>query len=106
MLRVYYFAKAPIHATYGRLMLKFLFAKRPQEEEAVAETQRETLVRLVRELNEALAALPEKPRVIVDPETGELDLDLPETLPDEALALPAPQETETDSAKRTGDEPA
>jgi len=48
----------------------------------------------------AIAALPEKPRLIIDPATGELEADLPETLPDEALALPAPD------AKTTDDKPA
>jgi len=81
-------------------MLRFLFGMRPSSEEAAAETQRETLERLVRDLNAAIAALPQKPRLIIDPATGKLELDLPETLPDEALALPAPD------AKTTDDKPA
>jgi len=81
-------------------MLRFLFGMRPQSEGAATETQRERLERLIRELNAAIAALPEKPRLIIDPATGELEADLPETLPDEALALPAPD------AKTTDDKPA
>ncbi|MGC9371325.1 MAG: hypothetical protein ACP5DX_17480 [Paracoccaceae bacterium] len=80
--------------------MRFLFGMRPPTEDAVAETQREALERLVRDLNAAIAALPEKPRLIIDPATGKLELDLPETLPDEALALPAPD------AKTTDDKPA
>jgi hypothetical protein len=37
-----------------------------------------------------MAGLADKPRLTVDMETGELTLDLPEQMPDEALALPAP----------------
>lgn len=87
-------------------MLRFLFGMRPQSEETAAETQRETLERLVRELNAAIAALPEKPGLIIDPAKCELTLDLPETLPDEALALPAPETTETDDKPASGDEAA
>lgn len=77
-------------------MLRFLFGMRSPTEEAAAETQREALERLVRDLNAAIAALPEKPRLIIDPATGKLELDLPETLPDEALALPAPGTKDAD----------
>ena len=85
-------------------MLRFLFGMRPQSEDAAIETQRERLERLIRELNAAIAALPEKPRLIIDPATGELEADLPETLPDEALALPAPGEADADDkpAPETG----
>lgn len=71
-------------------MFKFLFGKKP-EEAVVVETQRETLERLIKELNDALDALPEKPVVTVSPETGQIGLVLPEHLPDEALSLPAPE---------------
>ena len=71
-------------------MLKFLFGGR-KPAEAKPETQREAFARLVGDLNEAIAALPEKPKFVIDPETGSFELILPEQLPDEALALPAPE---------------
>lgn len=70
-------------------MFRFLFGGR-NVEDVVAESQREELERLTGEFNKAMDALPEKPKLIIDPATGHLALDLPETLPDEALALPAP----------------
>jgi len=69
-------------------MLKFLF--RGREKSAVVETQRQRLERIVTELNDAIDGLPVKPRVTLDPVTGHIELHLPEQLPDEALALPAP----------------
>ncbi|WP_095589199.1 hypothetical protein [Actibacterium ureilyticum] len=71
-------------------MLKFLFGGR-KPAEAKPETQREAFARLVGDLNEAIVALPEKPKFVIDPETGGFELVLPEQLPDEALALPAPE---------------
>jgi hypothetical protein len=70
-------------------MLRFLFGAKPAAA-AKPETQREAFTRLLEDLNTAIAALPEKPKVIVDPQTGRLDLELPERLPDETLALPSP----------------
>lgn len=72
-------------------MLKFLFGGR-KPVEATPETQREAFTRLVGDLNEAIAGLPEKPKFVIDPATGGFELLLPEQLPDEALALPAPEE--------------
>ncbi len=72
-------------------MLRFLFGGR-KEEEAKVETQRETFTRLVTELNELMDGMAEKPKVTIDPNDGSLAFDLPETMPDEALALPAPEE--------------
>jgi hypothetical protein len=69
-------------------MLKFLF--RGRETNAVVETQRQRFERIVTELNDAIDGLPVKPRVTLDPVTGHFELHLPEQLPDEALALPAP----------------
>lgn len=77
-------------------MLGFLFGRRPKAVEPVVETQREELERLVQELNAAMAVLPQKPRLLIDLATGGLELDLPETLPDEALALPAPRTDDSD----------
>jgi len=72
-------------------MLRFLFGTKPTAA-AKPETQREAFARLLADLNAALAELPEKPKVTIDPATGGIELHLPEQLPDEALALPAPEE--------------
>ena len=76
-------------------MFKFLRFGRGKKTEVAIETQRQTFERLVRELNEALDTLPEKPAVTIDPATGHVAFDLPEHFPDEALALPAPTPEET-----------
>lgn len=90
-------------------MLKFLFGGRGK---AVVETQRQTIERLSAELNSAIELLPVKPRVTLDPETGHIELHLPEQMPDEALALPAPDspekpaDTDEDTPKSDGKEVA
>ncbi|MEP3347802.1 MAG: hypothetical protein ABJN34_02220 [Litoreibacter sp.] len=71
-------------------MFKFLFRGRGKD--AVVETQRQSFERIVSELNAAIDGLPVKPRVTLDPATGHVGLQLPEQMPDEALALPAPEE--------------
>lgn len=68
-------------------MLKFLFRKSAQAE---AVNQRKSLENLLANLNDILRDMPEKPLVIVDANSGEITLDLPDQMPDEALALPAP----------------
>ena len=78
-------------------MLKFLFGTR-KTDEPVPETQRQVFERLQRDLNDAIDGLPEKPKVTLDPATGHIALDLPETLPDEALALPSPEEKPDETA--------
>ncbi|MEM1234824.1 MAG: hypothetical protein AAGH70_11935 [Pseudomonadota bacterium] len=90
-------------------MLKFLFGTKPGA--AKAETQRDTFERLVKELNEAIVVLPQKPKVTVDPNTGAVSFEAPEHFPDEALALPKPAEAadapapnpQTDEAAATED---
>ena len=72
-------------------MFKFLKFGRGSKSKVVIETQRQTFERLVGELNEAIAALPEMPAVTINPVTQELSFALPENFPDEALALPAPE---------------
>ena len=72
-------------------MFKFLFGKKGAAK-AVIETQRETVTRTVEELNAILALMADKPKIGVDLNTGMLTVDLPEQMPDEALALPAPEE--------------
>ena len=71
-------------------MFKFLFGKKGGK--AVIETQRETVVRSVDALNAVLAGMADKPKIGVDLNSGMLTVDLPEQMPDEALALPAPEE--------------
>lgn len=72
-------------------MLRFLFGTKPTQPVKV-ETQRETFKRLVEELNDAIAALPVKPKLTIDTGTGAFSFETPEQFPDEALALPAPAE--------------
>ncbi|WP_298261616.1 hypothetical protein [uncultured Litoreibacter sp.] len=86
-------------------MFKFLFKGRNKE--VVVETQRQNFERLVTELNDAIDALPVKPRVTLDPTTGHVELHLPEQMPDEALALPAPvEDVTTEDEIATDDVPA
>ena len=82
-------------------MLRFLFGTKPSTPVKV-ETQRETFDRLVSELNEALEALPIKPKVTIDPATGRVAFEAPEHFPDEALALPAPNEDEAPASQSEG----
>ena len=71
-------------------MFKFLFEKMGAK--AVVETQRETVNRAVDELNAVLALMGDRPKIAVDLNSGALSVELPDQMPDEALALPAPQE--------------
>jgi hypothetical protein len=100
-------------------MFKFLFRKAKDEVEVVKETQRETISRAMGEVNDILAVMHPKPKVSVNLESGLIELDLPEQMPDEALALPAPEkpaevedapetasDTSPDTASDTGPEPA
>ena len=70
-------------------MLKFLFSKVGGK--AKIETQRGTVTRAVEELNSVLALMADKPVVGVDLNSGLITVDLPDQMPDEALALPAPE---------------
>lgn len=69
-------------------MFKFLFGKTGAK--TVIETQRQTVERALGELNTVLALMADKPVVGVDLNTGVITVDLPEQMPDEALALPSP----------------
>lgn len=71
-------------------MFKFLFGKKDKAPEVKIETQRETVLRAQKELNDILITLSPKARITVCPEDGSFEIDLPEHMPDEALALPAP----------------
>ncbi|MFT6423860.1 MAG: hypothetical protein ACJAX9_000206 [Celeribacter sp.] len=87
-------------------MFKFLKFGRGAKSNVVIETQRQSFERLVGELNEAIAALPDMPAVTVNPVSNEISFALPETFPDEALALPAPEEVAEETAKDAADEAA
>ncbi len=56
----------------------------------VKENQRQTVQRALAEVNEVVALMDAKPKIVIDPATGAVELELPEQMPDEALALPAP----------------
>lgn len=71
-------------------MFKFLFGNKAEAPEIKRETQRETILRAQSEINEILATLSPKPRITIYPEEGSFTIDLPEQMPDEAKALPAP----------------
>jgi hypothetical protein len=58
----------------------------------VVETQRQTIDRALSEVNVIVALLDPKPMITINPQTGSLALELPEQMPDEALALPAPKD--------------
>ena len=71
------------------------------EVKVVPETQREMVVRAVGEVNTVLLSLDPKPKISFDPATGAIELALPEQMPDEALALPAPNEAGSDAMDTT-----
>ncbi len=83
-------------------MLRFLFGGRKKPDVKI-ETQRETFSRLVAELNEAIDALPDKPRVTIDPRSGHILPEAPEHFPDEALALPSPEPEPEAASKDAGE---
>ena len=84
-------------------MFKFLFGKAGGK--VKIETQRDTVVRVVEELNSVLALMADKPVVGLDLNTGLITVDLPDQMPDEALALPAP-EPEPEVAPKEDDKKA
>ncbi len=69
-------------------MLKFLFSRSAGD--LKIEPQRVVVTRALTDLNSILAGLDPKPKITLDPETGAISIDLPVQMPDEALALPAP----------------
>jgi hypothetical protein len=72
-------------------MFKFLFGRKDDAPKIVRETQRQTAERALRELNEVLAGLSPKAKITIYPDEGTLTIELPEQMPDEARALPAPE---------------
>ncbi len=65
---------------------------------AVTETQRQTIERALAEVNAVVALMAVKQKVTIDPATGSVALELPEQMPDEALALPAPEAEASENA--------
>jgi len=74
-------------------MFKFLFGGKDGAAQVKKETQRETVLRAQKELNEVLTTLSPKARITIVPEEGTVTVQLPEQMPDEAKALPAPKAT-------------
>ncbi|MEL6912970.1 MAG: hypothetical protein AAFP13_00575 [Pseudomonadota bacterium] len=77
-------------------MLRFLFGKKPGNP---VETQRETFERQVKDLTATIEAMPVKPRVTVDPNTGEVSFEAPDQFADEALALPKPDKADEENGE-------
>jgi hypothetical protein len=72
-------------------MFKFLFGKSEKATpQPVLESQRETVTRALREVNEILITLTPRAKITVYPDEGTISVTLPDQMPDEALALPAP----------------
>ena len=67
---------------------------------AVTENQRQTIERALGEVNEIVALMGDKPKVTIDPATGSVTLSLPDQMPDEALALPAPEPAAEDAVEK------
>ena len=61
---------------------------------ATPETQRQTFERALGEINTLVALMADKPKITIDPTAGSVSYELPDQMPDEALALPAPVEKE------------
>lgn len=70
-------------------MFSFLFGTKNATPSRPPETQRETVLRAQKELNDILANLSPKPRITIFPEEGTLAIDLPAQMPDEVAALPS-----------------
>ena len=71
----------------------------------IIETQRQTIDRAMAEVNEILALLADKPKVTIDPSVGSITLELPDQMPDEALALPAPEVESPEAFVETSETP-
>ncbi|MEJ6395390.1 hypothetical protein V8J82_19170 [Gymnodinialimonas sp. 2305UL16-5] len=86
-------------------MFKFLFGGTKKAPGVTIETDRDRFARLVSELNGMIDGLVHKPRVTLDPATGHILPETPEQFADEALALPAPEETPERADTANGAEP-
>ncbi|TVP70607.1 MAG: hypothetical protein EA339_12675 [Rhodobacteraceae bacterium] len=87
-------------------MFKFLFGDKTTPAQVKKETQREIVLRAQKELNAVLSTLSPKARITIYPEEGTLTIELPEQMPDEAKALPAPPPTPAPTAAQKPAEPA
>lgn len=76
-------------------MFKFLFGAKDAAPVVKRETQRETVARALKEINTILVGLDPKPAITLYPAEGTLTIALPEQMPDEAKALPAPDKTQS-----------
>jgi len=72
-------------------MFKFLRRNSDSQTTINPETTRESLSRLVADLNQVIEGMSEKPSVSVNLASSQLELVLPEQLDDEAIPLPAPK---------------
>ena len=79
-------------------MFKFLFGRKA--EDVKVETQREVATRALSELNIVLDGLETKPAIKLDMSSGQIEIDWPDQMPDEALALPAPEEPKKEEAAK------
>lgn len=70
-------------------MFRLIFGKKDNDI-VTTETQRQIVERALDEINTVMAGLDTKPRITFDPASGEITMDLPVQMPDEAAALPAP----------------
>ncbi len=82
-------------------MFKFLFARKGDT--VVKQTQREIATRALDDLNAILDGIDPKPSVQIDMATGQIDVTWPDQMPDEALALPAPEKTTAPKAEPEAD---
>lgn len=78
-------------------MLKFL--TRFRADTAANETDREQFVRALKDLNDVLSRLPNRPDITVSGASGIITIDTPDQFPDEALALPKPDAPEVNGHK-------
>ena len=81
-------------------MFKFLMDR--VKGKPVVETQRQTATRALSELNDILDGLQEPPKVTIDLANGRIEVALPDQMPDEALALPSPDQ-ELEGAEQTAE---
>jgi len=81
-------------------MFKFLMDR--VKGKLIVETQRQTATRALSELNDILGGLQKPPMVTIDLASGRFEVILPEQMPDEALALPSPDQ-EPEAAENTAE---
>lgn len=80
-------------------MLKTFF-DRLSVRSAPALNQRQIVEKALADLNEVLGAMADRPALTIDMASGRLAIDLPDQMPDEALALPAPEAADTPQVEK------